>query len=396
MRVEQVKHEKISENTIYFNILNNYDNIIGHIVLEKEKDVLKILEIFIEPNMRNMGYGTKSIKSIIEYAINNGYDELILLKHKQMNKFLEKSMFIKENDRYILKGLKKEYLYRKNLKNSSLVILFSNIFLTLIKMILGIITGLNVFILDAINSLSDSFSIVLSMVGYNIAFSGEDEDHPMGHEKIESIFSLIIGVVIFLSTLFVFKDLAIKLFTKEYVNSKIDKSLIYFSIILLIIKIIQCIYIYIKNIKYENELLKTIFIDYRNDLILNISIILGLSLSIYKGSIYEILFSLFISVSLLKNSMEVIKSKIYILMDTQDALLLQSIKIYILENYNVKNIHDMYMTRVGKKILIYSDIRLESNITLEKAHEISEIIEKEIKRKFVNVYKVTFHIEPMY
>lgn len=381
---------------IFFEIKKDYITTFGYIVLKKIEDKLEIFDIYIEPKMRNLGYGSKSIKYVIDYAINNNYSSLIISNHKKMNMFLEKNQFININGVYVLDGLNKITEYKNSMYKTSIITLSINLILSILKFLVGIISGLNIFILDAINSISDSFSIILTLIGYKIGFSVEDEEHPLGHDKIESIFSLIIGVVLTFSTLIVLKDLIISIYQKDYLNTNIEKNTVYVAVIFLIFKFLQYIYIFIKNKKYENELLKTLLIDYRSDILLNFSIILGILISIYLDKIFENIVSIIISFILIKNGISLIIDKINILMDTQDKHLLLEIKMYIIQNYEIENVHDMYMIRIGRKINIYADIRLDGSLSLEIAHDIAEIIQKDIRSRYVDIDKVMFHMEPMY
>lgn len=385
-----------NDKYIFFEIKKDYITTFGYIVLKKLDKKLEIYDIYIEPIMRNLGYGSKSIKYIIDYAINNNYESLIISNHKKMNMFLEKNQFININGIYVLEGLNKIYDYKKNMYKTSVITLSINLFLSILKFLVGIITGLNIFILDAINSISDSFSIILTLIGYKIGFSVEDEEHPLGHDKIESIFSLIIGVVLTFSILIVLKDLILSIYEKEYLKTIININTTYVAIIFLFLKFVQYIYIYIKNKKYENELLKTLLVDYRSDILLNLSVIVGILLSIYIDKIFENIISIIISFILIRNGLSLIVDKINVLMDTQDKNLLLEIKMYIIQNYEVENVHDMYMLRVGRKINIYADIRLEGSLTLDKSHNIAEIIQNDIRARYVDIDKVMFHMEPMY
>ena len=71
-------------------------------------------------------------------------------------------------------------------------------------------------------------------------------------------------------------------------------------------------------------------------------------------------------------------------------------KLLTLKVKGSENIHDVYMTRVGKNIYVIADIRMDSNLTVEEAHDIAIISEKNIKFRYSNIKKVIYHIEPNY
>ena len=104
----------------YF-IINDRDMEMGYAVLEmNEIPVLK--RIFIREGYRNTGYGTKLLKYIINWLRSKDYDELIVLDHKNSNKFLERLKFVRNGDAYIRNGLS---IKRKKEKKAMLVIIFN-------------------------------------------------------------------------------------------------------------------------------------------------------------------------------------------------------------------------------------------------------------------------------
>lgn len=380
----------------FFEIKLNDDNIIGYVILKQDKDIYEIYDIFIDEKMRNMGYGTHTINYLVDYAILNNCDKLIFREHKKMNIFLERNMFERVGNNYILSGLKQISKYRKKLLKVSYTTFFFNILLSFLKLIVGLVTKIDVFILDSINSFSDSFSIILAIISFKLGFRTKNEKHPMGYGKIESIFSLIIGVITLITTLAVFKDMIFSIYSKEYLRVDYSTNLIIFSEVFLGVKIIQYLYILYNSKKIDSEIIKALLFDYRNDILLNLSIIMGLLLSVYQDKIFENLLGILISIYIIYSAISLIIEKIYILIDTQDINFILNLKLFILQRYGIKNIHDMYMIRIGDKVDIYADIRVYSNLTVEEAHNLVENISRDIKMRYKSVNKAMFHIEPMY
>lgn len=85
-----------------------------------------------------------------------------------------------------------------------------------------------------------------------------------------------------------------------------------------------------------------------------------------------------------------------ILLDSQDEELLEKVKKDISEFKGVENAHDFRMTTSGKNVFIMADVRINKNMTVDEAHEITNSISKFIKHKYDYIKTVTLHIEPMY
>ena len=82
----------------------------------------------------------------------------------------------------------------KSAKKASILGISGNIFLLIIKGIIGFITGSRSMIADAMNSASDIFSSLMTLIGNKIASLPSDEDHNLGHGKAEYIYSLLISI----------------------------------------------------------------------------------------------------------------------------------------------------------------------------------------------------------
>ena len=72
----------------------------------------------------------------------------------------------------------------------------SNIFLSVIKVIIGIVTKSISITADAVNNLTDAGSSIITLIGFRLASKPADAKHPYGHRRIEYITGLIVSMVI--------------------------------------------------------------------------------------------------------------------------------------------------------------------------------------------------------
>jgi len=76
--------------------------------------------------------------------------------------------------------------------------LAANILLSALKMIGGVLGSSQAVIADAIHSLSDCATDIAILVGVKYWSQPPDEDHPYGHQRIETAITIFIGVVLVL------------------------------------------------------------------------------------------------------------------------------------------------------------------------------------------------------
>src|SRR5574344_2466513 len=87
------------------------------------------------------------------------------------------------------------------IKKVSIFGIIGNIFLLIIKFIIGILGHSQAMIADAANSAGDIFASLMSSIGNRISNTPQDEDHNFGHGKAEYIFSFLIALSMILVAL---------------------------------------------------------------------------------------------------------------------------------------------------------------------------------------------------
>lgn len=402
MKIEKVNYEALNEfkdivkgEYIYYSISFEH-RIFGYLIFSKNDDLI-LERIYIKKEFRNSGYGSKLLNFSIHDNLENDFSNVVVLNHKRIDNFLEKNDFIKIDNKYIRMNIKEEIENINATIHVNKVSIVINIVLSLLKLIFGYIFSLNSLIADGINSFSDLINNILILIGSRIEKEPGDEDHPFGHGKVASIFSLIIGIIIIISSLDVLKSGILSLINVDEIEFGSNfMILIIILVILLMLKLLQYIYVNKFNKKYDNSLLNALIIDYKVDIVLSTSVIIGILTSKYLNDNIDSILSILITGYLILQGYNIVKENAMILMDSQDEKLLLNIKLLTLKVDGIKNIHDVYMTRIGEKIYIIADIRLDPSLTLEQAHEIAEIAEKKIKYRFSNIKRVIYHIEPNY
>ena len=386
-----------NENCIYYAISFEH-RIFGYLIFKANENKLEIIDIYIKEGYRNSGYGSKLLNYSIHDSLNYGFNNVHVKYHKRLNNFLEKNDFIDIDGVYVRNDIKEEIEHIHTIIHINKLSIAINILLSIIKLFCGYVFSLNSLIADGINSLSDLINNVLVLIGAKIEIEPNDEDHPFGHGKVESIFSLIIGLLIIFSSLNTLRNGFINLIKNNVTN--IGKSefkiMITILLFLIIVKIIQYIYVSKVSKKVEVPLINAIIVDYKLDIILTTSVLLGIIGVIYINPVIDSVLSIVITIYLIIQGYWIVRENSLILMDSQDENLLLNIKLLTLKIEGIENIHDVYMIRVGKNIYVIADIRMDSNLSVEEAHDIAVISEKNIKFRYSNIKKVIYHIEPNY
>jgi len=381
-----------SSTTLFY--INEDEKILGYAIVElAEKAYLK--RIFVNRKLRNNGFGSILLKYIINWLINNNFDSLVVENHKQMNNFLEKQRFVKNKDGfYELGNFREERKQNKRMIFVSKFAIVVNIVLALLKIISGNIFRSVSLISDGLNSLSDLITNILVIIGLKVGENPEDEEHPFGHGKIESVFSVIIGTFIMITAFDIIKENIMGLFQMkgEVISSPMP---VIITVIVIVIKIFQLLFMKNKTKDYRGALINSLLEDYKADIVISISVLMGILLS-RINPVFDVFVGVSVAIYIMYSGYNLIKDNALILLDSQDEDLLESVRKDLSEFDEIENAHDFRMTTSGKNIYLFIDVRMNKSITIDEAHEITNKISKFIKHKYKNIKRVLIHAEPVY
>ena len=381
-----------SSTTLFY--INEDEKILGYAIVElAEKACLK--RIFVNRKLRNNGFGSILLKYIINWLINNNFDSLVVENHKQMNNFLEKQRFVKNKDGfYELGNFREERKQNKRMIFVSKFAIVINIVLALLKIISGNIFRSVSLISDGLNSLSDLITNILVIIGLKVGENPEDKEHPFGHGKIESVFSVIIGTFIMITAFDIIKENIMGLFQmKGEVISSLMPVII--TVIVIVIKIFQLLFMKNKTKDYRGALINSLLEDYKADIVISISVLMGILLS-RINPVFDVFVGVSVAIYIMYSGYNLIKDNALILLDSQDEELLENVRKDLSEFEEIENAHDFRMTTSGKNIYLFIDVRMNKSLTIDEAHEITNKISKFIKHKYKNIKRVLIHAEPVY
>ena len=167
----------------------------------------------------------------------------------------------------------------KNVKIASILGIIGNIFLLIIKGIIGFITNSQAMIADFFNSAGDVFSSLLTYIGNKISSKPSDDDHNLGHGKAEYIYSMLISIIMIMMALKVIIDSVKSLVLKN--TYTFSKWLVIVCVVTIVIKFLLYLYTNYVSKKYKNLLMEANSKDHRNDCVITSLNLVAAILSLY-------------------------------------------------------------------------------------------------------------------
>ncbi|HHU28507.1 TPA: cation transporter [bacterium] len=274
-----------------------------------------------------------------------------------------------------------------------ILVLVANIIVAATKIVLGYLLKLNSLTADGFHAISDSTSNVIGLIGVKLASKPADEKHPYGHQKFETIASMIIGFMLILISFNIIYN-AIIWFINP-ITPSIDFSSLITIIITLFFNIFVAIYEYKMGKKLNSEVLISDSIHTRSDFFISLGVIITIVLiNAGVSPTIDPVLSLIIALLVLYSAYKILKTSFSILID-EKAINQEDIKKVILNTYNdVIDVHKIKSRGHIEYTFIEMHIVLPSSKNVTEIHnlihEIHELLEIEFNRKI----ELNVHIEP--
>ena len=282
----------------------------------------------------------------------------------------------------------------KDIKLASILGIVGNLFLLIIKGIIGFITNSQAMIADSFNSAGDIFSSVMTYVGNKIASKPSDDDHNLGHGKAEYIYSMLISIAMMSTAVIIFKDSLLAIVNK----SKFDFSiwLVVVCLVTIFVKFILFIYTYLLSKKHNNLLIRANSKDHICDVFITSMNLVSCLLSLVGIYIFDGIVGIGISVWLFYISFKIFVESYNVLMDkSMDDETKEKVYKIIDGHKDIKKVIHFNSTPVGYKYQISLTIYVDGNMSTFESHEIANRLEKEIINKVDSIYLAVIHVNPI-
>ena len=282
----------------------------------------------------------------------------------------------------------------ENAKKVSIFGILGNIFLFIIKIIVGVISNSKSMIADSLNSFSDIFASLMTFIGNKISSNPNDDDHEFGHGKAEYIFSMIISISMMVIAFKLLYDSVMSIVNNEHLV--FSNNLLIVCIITIVVKL--CLFFYCRHQykKEDNILIKSNMLDHRNDCFITTLTLIAIIFAKYNIFFVDGIVGIIVGLWILVTGIRLFTESYDVLMDASiDNESKKNILKIIKKNKLIKRIGNFYSVPVGYKYVIVITIYVDGNMKTSDSHEITENLEKEIMDNIKRIEKIIIHVEPL-
>ena len=260
------------------------------------------------------------------------------------------------------------------------------------KILYGMLTHCVSMTADGFHSLADGASNIVGLIGITIACQPRDANHPYGHRKYETFFSLCIAGLLGIVCFHLIEEGIKRLYNP--VIPRIDAISFIVMLVTLSINLLVMTYEYKKGKILQSDVLISDSMHTRADILTSLSVIITLVMIRLGYPILDPIVTIIIALFIARSAFRIVKQSSRVLCDTAAIVDVKRIVDIVLSIEGVKTCHKI-RTR-GRPDDVYIDLHVQVNpgMHIDKAHKISYLIEEALKKNIPEVTDVVVHMEP--
>ena len=269
----------------------------------------------------------------------------------------------------------------------------ANFLLTTAQVIIGIFGHSQALVADGLHTLSDTLADLLVIFALKHGRKGADEEHPYGHERIETAVTMILGIVLIGVAVGIGVRASMKLLTPGAIVVPSALTL-WAALGTLVAK--EAMYHYTINTanRFGSNMLRASAWHHRSDALSSLIVAAGIAGSLVGFAYLDAIAAIVVAVMIIKVGINLGWQSLRELVDTglgtED---LDSIRQAILSVSGVKALHLLRTRRVGGQALADVHIIVDDRLSVSEGHQISEMVRATLIREIAPLTDVMVHID---
>lgn len=284
--------------------------------------------------------------------------------------------------------------YVNEVRKVLLITLLLNILVATLKIVYGSVTGINSIQADGFHSLFDGASNIIGLIGIWLAARPPDGRHHYGHKKIETMATVGIAILLFLTCIEIFKN-AISSFTHP-------KPMIVGDLSFGIVLITMGVNLFVTRYEYKRG--KSLGSDFlvadakhtMSDLLVSCIVLVSLVATRMGYTHFDSIATIVIAVMIGRLGYDILKEASDVLVDASPLIGedLSRIKAIAMGVEGVVECHKMRVRGRSDAVHLDCHMLVSPDMPIQKAHDIASRIEARIKAEMPEIIDVVIHIEP--
>jgi len=269
-----------------------------------------------------------------------------------------------------------------------------NLFLSVVKVVLGLVGHSQALIADGIHSLSDLASDAMVLVAVKFGSQDADEEHPYGHARFETVATVGLGVLLLMVAVGLSVDAG-----ERITNPDTLLQPGWLALSGALISIVSKEWMYRYNLRVAREvnsnLLRANAWHHRSDALSSIIVLVGIAGTMIGLPYLDAVGAIGVSLMIGKIGWDLGWGGIRELVDTGVSVeVLRDIQSTIESIDGVKAFHKLRTRRMGDEVLVEAHVLVSNQVTVSEGHMISDKVRARLLADHDDVSEVLIHIDP--
>lgn len=282
------------------------------------------------------------------------------------------------------------------IRNLSLVSIIGNTLLSGFKIFAGIFGHSGAMISDAIHSFSDVLTTVIAYFGVRISKKAADKAHPYGHERMECVASLILGLMLMITGIGVGKIGIENILSGHYESLAVPGGIALAAAVISIVGK-EAMYHYTRY--YAKLINSSAFMadawHHRSDAFSSIGALLGIGGAMLGLPVLDSVASVIICLFILKVAYDILKDAISKMLDTSCGEAYEAqLRSFIEAQDDVVCVDVLHTRMFGNKVYIDLEIEVDGNKLLRESHAVADRVHNSVESNFPNIKHIMVHVNP--
>ena len=277
-------------------------------------------------------------------------------------------------------------------KKVTLVGMLVNTTLAIVKMVIGILGRSPALFADGVHSLSDLISDALVLVAAKHASKVADFDHPYGHERIETLATVVLSIILIVVGVLISYHALANWIRGELLTP--DSWTIYAAVFSILAN--EGLYRYTMEVanQVDSDLLRANAWHSRSDMYSSVIVLIGLIGALLGVTWMDAVAAVIVSYMIVKLGVIWSYKALSELVDMGvDSETLQNIEEIIAKTDGVKHFHCLRTRKMAGKILLDVHVLVDAHITASEGHYIAELVRGRLSSQIEDIKDITVHID---
>lgn len=282
------------------------------------------------------------------------------------------------------------------IRKMSFVSVAGNTVLSAFKFFAGVTGNSGAMISDSIHSFSDVITTVIAWIGVKASKKEADSAHPYGHERVECIASLLLGIILLATGLGVGKVGVEHIVSGSYETLAVPSMI---ALVAAAVSIVSKEAMYWYTRYYAKLIHSSAFLadawHHRSDAFSSIGSLIGIGGAMLGFPVMDSVASVVICLFIVKASYDILKDGVVKLLDTSCGETYdRKMEEYIAGQDGVVCVDSLRSRMFGNKVYIDLEIQVDGEKSLRDAHKVAQRIHDEVERAFPDVKHIMIHLNP--